>query len=423
MYSGGIYALPLLVNQGYLQGLTTLGAAVNLIGVNSGNLVSIDPQAVGVTVGGFVQINNGLLVVGAVGAGHARIDAQIEVDNSLGGHALISIYNKFSPGPEEGALVYSANLSNGAAAQMASIFNVFVNDVNTFNNYQSALGFHLPDSTSDMNPLNLFSNNSAQLVGGATAALLWDSAPASNTLAIGRTANVVTVTINTTAFKYDPTINGSIGAFGFGAASLAASYFYEEQPALTTAANASYYRHLINNANAITIGGGGAGTAPVIATLVCTEPNIVLNTNAVTIATSFHIPSAPTEGGSNYAEYIQAGAVRWGGYGAGAATFDANGNITSVSDETAKDVQGDFMAGLAELRLIQPILYKWRARPGVGMDTEGVYAGFGARNVGASIPLAVGQSPDGFFTLQDRALLAAVVNAVKELDRKSRRSR
>ncbi len=103
-------------------------------------------------------------------------------------------------------------------------------------------------------------------------------------------------------------------------------------------------------------------------------------------------------------------------YGAGAATFDASGNISSVSDERLKNIQGQFKTGLVEVLKITPILYRWNELS--KMETEHTYAGFSAQNVQAAIPEAVGEDTEGYLSLQDRALLAACVNAIKELNDK-----
>lgn len=106
--------------------------------------------------------------------------------------------------------------------------------------------------------------------------------------------------------------------------------------------------------------------------------------------------------------------LRFNQYGAGTLTTDGSGNVTAVSEETMKDIKGNFTAGIAELRKIQPVTYKWKAE--TKLDTKDTYAGFGAANVEAAIPLATGRMKDGSRTLQDRAITAALVNAVKELD-------
>jgi len=99
-------------------------------------------------------------------------------------------------------------------------------------------------------------------------------------------------------------------------------------------------------------------------------------------------------------------------YGAGTATFGSTGIITSTSDERLKDIQGSFTRGLKDLEGIRPIFYKWNDKSGMNDDT--IYAGFSAQNIQKNIPEAVGQNPEGYLSLQDRPILATLVNAVKE---------
>ncbi len=107
------------------------------------------------------------------------------------------------------------------------------------------------------------------------------------------------------------------------------------------------------------------------------------------------------------------GAVQMTYYGAGAATFDASGNITSVSDERLKDIQGDFSLGLPEVLKLQPKLFKYNTLS--GLDTENVYTGLIAQDVMKYIPEAVSKDPQGYYTFNDRAITCALINAVKEL--------
>ncbi len=108
--------------------------------------------------------------------------------------------------------------------------------------------------------------------------------------------------------------------------------------------------------------------------------------------------------------------MRFNGYGAGALTTDASGNITATSDERMKDIQGAYTRGLADILKIKPITYRWKKSS--GLETEHDYSGFGAQDVQRAIPEAIGQNPDGSLTLQDRPLIAALVNAIKELNAK-----
>lgn len=106
------------------------------------------------------------------------------------------------------------------------------------------------------------------------------------------------------------------------------------------------------------------------------------------------------------------GTIRMNTYGAGALTTDASGNIVATSDERQKDIQGKFTRGLKDLKDISPIFYKWK--PETGYDTEHVYAGLSAQNVQKNIPEAVMANEDGYLGLQDRPIIATLINAINE---------
>jgi len=113
------------------------------------------------------------------------------------------------------------------------------------------------------------------------------------------------------------------------------------------------------------------------------------------------------------AQLTTTGTVRFAGLGAGSLQTDAQGNVTVSSDERLKDVNGSFDRGLADLEKLDPILYHWNAVSGLDRTTQ--YAGFSAQNVQSAIPEAVDTDPRGYLSLQDRPILAASVNAIKEL--------
>ena len=112
-----------------------------------------------------------------------------------------------------------------------------------------------------------------------------------------------------------------------------------------------------------------------------------------------------------------AGAVRMGAYGAGTATFDASGNITSVSDPSQKNFVASYKRGLPEILAIAKDdkflgLHTWRKES--GMETEGVYASFFAHD---DFPItdAVHKGANGINSFSDRPVIMALVNAVAEL--------
>lgn len=100
-------------------------------------------------------------------------------------------------------------------------------------------------------------------------------------------------------------------------------------------------------------------------------------------------------------------------YGAGTLTTDASGNVTASSDARLKDIDGDFERGLSEILKITPKLYHWRKDS--GLDSCEQYAGFIAQDVAGAIPEAVSVGNGEMLTLSDRPIIAALVNAVKEL--------
>lgn len=106
------------------------------------------------------------------------------------------------------------------------------------------------------------------------------------------------------------------------------------------------------------------------------------------------------------------GTVYFGNLGDGSLTV-ASGVLTSSSDERLKDVTGKFCRGLKDVLSINPILYRWNKKSGI--NAKPIYAGFSAQNVKKTIPEAVSLAPDGTYSLSDRPIIAALVNAVKEL--------
>ena len=134
-------------------------------------------------------------------------------------------------------------------------------------------------------------------------------------------------------------------------------------------------------------------------------------------------------GGVERMRVSTAGGVRLNAYGAGTLVTDSSGNVTASSDASLKTVTGSFTRGLNDVLNLTPRTYRWNERS--GMNTEDENVGFIAQEVLESIPEAVGQyrtsevEVDGkktkkrekaeLLTLSDRPLIAALVNAVKEL--------
>jgi hypothetical protein len=96
-------------------------------------------------------------------------------------------------------------------------------------------------------------------------------------------------------------------------------------------------------------------------------------------------------------------------------TTNSSGVMACSSDATLKDIHGDFTAGLAALRTIEPKSFSWKE--GTDLYDGGVLNyGFIAQNVQEALPEAVTIGADGKLQVGMLPILAASVNAIKELD-------
>lgn len=107
-------------------------------------------------------------------------------------------------------------------------------------------------------------------------------------------------------------------------------------------------------------------------------------------------------------------ALRLHAYGAGTLVTDASGNVTASSDERLKTDFAPFTRGLSDLLAMDtPVSFRWNEDS--GMDTNDRYTGFTAQGIQKGIPEAVSEGPNGMLNVQDRPIVAAMWNAIKEL--------
>lgn len=172
------------------------------------------------------------------------------------------------------------------------------------------------------------------------------------------------------------------------------------QPAGTTSVTFVAFNTLLGGLN---VNGTGmlqfpAGTTTANGITFGTDVNIFRSgTTALTITTS-------------------ATGIRFSGYGSGAITSDVSGNLTAVSDGRMKTGIRAFTRGLAEILALRPVTYKWAHNS--GMETEHEYSGFVAQDVREAIPEAVFVAKDGLMSFSDRPVTAALVNSIRELERR-----
>jgi hypothetical protein len=94
--------------------------------------------------------------------------------------------------------------------------------------------------------------------------------------------------------------------------------------------------------------------------------------------------------------------------------------ICNPSDARLKDIYGRYAGGLREIGRITPVRFRYKpTRDGVAPDFE--HAGFVAQELKGIIPQAVARQANGYYAIDTTAILAASVNAIKELEARNKR--
>jgi hypothetical protein len=90
-------------------------------------------------------------------------------------------------------------------------------------------------------------------------------------------------------------------------------------------------------------------------------------------------------------------------------------SLTQTSDGRYKDVINEFELGLDAILGLRPVRFNWNERSTLRRDVT--YTGFIAQEVETVIPEAVHyDQKDDRYSLEERPIIAALVNAVKELN-------
>lgn len=100
---------------------------------------------------------------------------------------------------------------------------------------------------------------------------------------------------------------------------------------------------------------------------------------------------------------------------AGTLSTNASGDIICTSDARLKNVLGAYDGGLNAITQIKPQQFTYKPTSTNPIETF-VHAGFIAQNVKQVIPQAVALQRSGYYSLDTTAILAASVNAIKELN-------
>lgn len=352
----------------------------------------------GWTYGGMTNAGGGLFV-GTLstatlnGNTVGRQDAQLEIQNKTSGHTLFSLVNNL-PTTEEAAISWESYFSNAAATQQAATFVRWVNGANDSVTGVSVHGTHVVGGGgADNTAMMLFSDNSAVVCAGATSGIPWNSSHLAGwfdakgtgsllrnkcyVLAAGQSHNPVDAgaqTLDVTGSFRVGVVDGSFNS----AQGVEAGY---------SGGNSAGYVQGFNRS--------GAAFIP----LLISGSTLTLLAGATPAAA---ISIASTQ------------ALQFNHYGAGTLTSDASGNVTVTSDLRKKTAIETYRSGLLNVLRVKPITYTWSKDS--GYDRTNRYSGFGAQHlVKAGVENAARLDKDGFYTLDDRAMIATLWNAVRTL--------
>jgi hypothetical protein len=88
------------------------------------------------------------------------------------------------------------------------------------------------------------------------------------------------------------------------------------------------------------------------------------------------------------------------------------GTLSNPSDARLKNIKGDYVRGLDSILELHPAIFSWKSDDNQGLHIK--HAGFIAQDVEKAIPEAVTVAKDGYLMLQDRTIIATLVNAIKD---------
>lgn len=100
---------------------------------------------------------------------------------------------------------------------------------------------------------------------------------------------------------------------------------------------------------------------------------------------------------------------------AGTLSVNSSGDIICTSDARLKNILGRYTVGLDAIARIRPQRFNFKPTNSNPVETF-VHAGFIAQDVKVAIPEAVAMQKNGFYSLDTTAIIAASVNAIKELN-------
>jgi hypothetical protein len=89
-------------------------------------------------------------------------------------------------------------------------------------------------------------------------------------------------------------------------------------------------------------------------------------------------------------------------------------SFATTSDIRLKDVNGDYKNGLNEILGINPVIFSYKKNNPLGLQSDKEFIGVVAQELQEIIPEAVEEAEDGYLTVNNDAVMWAMVNGMKE---------
>lgn len=384
------------------------GVAISALGTNATSSITSSALAVSNTSGGTGAVNNGLRVTASGGATNNAIYVtlgNVNIQPLTASQLVVTDVSK--------------NLASSAVGTgVLTALGVNVGSAGAFVVNGGALG--TPSSGTVTNLTGTASININGTVGATTpttgAFTTSNASTSMQTPAIngGTVANDdITVQGTTSATRTTSYVNlqPSGGLVGIG---ISTPLFRLDVKGSGTEEHINIQGSGTGSIKIGTIGGTGEFGAMWAAQASPTVSNYAFLGNA-----SFSIFNVPSGGSINFrvnnADQMvisSAGALRLNAYGAGTLVTDGSGNVSASSDINVKHSIKPFKLGLNEILKVVPSNYIRNSDA-----TNTVETGFIAQNIRDAFGgLGVGQDSNGNLTLNNNVILAAAVNAIRELN-------
>jgi hypothetical protein len=393
------------------------GSAVSLSNTALSGTFAIDSSGLGGKV--VLSANSAILTVGSTSTA-STLTGSLNVSGFLASAGLLQGDTQLdlgSTGAGNGAVITGFGSTSGnATITWPAVAGTVTNNIVSSNGWTFNAGITVGVAGTRSGVLTLAG------VTSGTCTLTAPSVAGTSTNAIVSTNNisapafVSTVAVGTAPFTVTsttvvPNLNAStLGGATFASPGAIGGTTPGAGTFTTLVANTSLHVGVAGTtAGVLTLEGSTSGACTLTAPAVAgTATNAIAFSNSINLSGASTVYQAQgTPGVTQTAEAV----------GTLATTGGIVTTFTAVSDERLK-IHQPYEGGLTEILAISPIRYRWNEEGQrlSGQKGDRDYVGFSAQNTQKSIPETIQSvTKDGYLSFEDRPIIAALVNSVKEL--------